>query len=635
MKLNRKLFAVLLAMCMMLGTVLPISAAEIKAAYGEASYYDIAVTSYSRMLLFQNGVVAAADSSKQYGLIDATGKVVVPFQYAGMWALGGGMFKVSDTVDGYGGNSGIIDSTGKAVVAMGNHSIGYNNQIIEIDGEYFTTDMKPSTSDAFYGWSTDNGSDNDTPQYSFANQYDDIWEDYRGSSVLHVTKDGKQGAVDTNGKVLVPLGDYEVNGMNQNGYISAYSHSSGTTQVFKNGSLVKTFDKEVATEVYYRDLAFRDGESEKVGMMDINGKVIIPANYESINGDNNGNLLTVNEGEDWSYTYGLYSYDGKVIFKDGYEQLDYLKDNKYKLYDGTHYGVTALNGTAVIPMKYVDMRLHTMDFIELYDGKNYSIVDLSNQTIVPATTERIQLFHSIPGNPLSKDLGDAMWMAASYDGYKESELPFCYKLADGSYATVYADYNTGKVTGTLANRASLPNADGIFVYQATNGLFGFGNLNGDSQPNVPDQPTSPAQNAAANPTNDSLTADGELQSPTVYKINGSNYFKIRDLAAILNGTSKQFSVGYDAALNSVTATTGEGYEKQEGDLAGAPEGGEKTAVISNDSIYIDGEKVEAEVYKIDGNNYFKLRDLGKALDFYVGWTAERGVYIETAEPYAE
>ena len=111
--------------------------------------------------------------------------------------------------------------------------------------------------------------------------------------------------------------------------------------------------------------------------------------------------------------------------------------------------------------------------------------------------------------------------------------------------------------------------------------------------------------------------------------------KIRDLAAILNGTSKQFSVGYDAALNSVTATTGEGYEKQEGDLAGAPEGGEKTAVISNDSIYIDGEKVEAEVYKIDGNNYFKLRDLGKALDFYVGWTAERGVYIETAEPYAE
>ena len=40
-------------------------------------------------------------------------------------------------------------------------------------------------------------------------------------------------------------------------------------------------------------------------------------------------------------------------------------------------------------------------------------------------------------------------------------------------------------------------------------------------------------------------------------------------------------------------------------------------------------------YKINGSNYFKLRDLGKALDFYVGWSADRGVYIETDKPYSE
>jgi len=316
--------------------------------------------------------------------------------------------------------------------------------------------------------------------------------------------------------------------------------------------------------------------------------------------------------------------------------INYLKDNKYQLYDGTHYGVTALNGTSVIPMKYLDMRLHTLDFIELYDGKSYSIVDLNNQTIVPASTQKIQLFHAIAGRSLSEELYDAKYLAPSYDGYNKSELPFCYRLADGSYATVYADYNTGKVTGTLANRASLPNTDGMFVYQATNGLFGFGSLNGEVQPSTPQEPENPTPSAqTANPTNDSLTADGVLQNPTVYKINGSNYFKIRDLAAILNGTSKQFSVGYDAALSSVTATTGQGYDKLDGDLTGAPEGGEKSAVISNDTIYIDGQKVEAEVYKIDGSNYFKLRDLGKALNFYVGWTSERGVYIETDRPYAE
>ena len=65
----------------------------------------------------------------------------------------------------------------------------------------------------------------------------------------------------------------------------------------------------------------------------------------------------------------------------------------------------------------------------------------------------------------------------------------------------------------------------------------------------------------AAPTNDSLICDGILQTPTVYKINGSNFFKIRDLAAILNGSAKQFSVGYDADKKSVTADTGAGYLK--------------------------------------------------------------------------
>lgn len=145
----------------------------------------------------------------------------------------------------------------------------------------------------------------------------------------------------------------------------------------------------------------------------------------------------------------------------------------------------------------------------------------------------------------------------------------------------------------------------------------------------------PAGNAAAAPTNDKLTVDGVSANPTVYKIGDSNYFKIRDVAALLNGTGKQFAVGYDGEKNSVTAVTGQGYTKLSGDLAGPPAGGSKTAEPSNDTIYVDGQKIVAEVYKIDGGNYFKLRDLGKALDFYVGWSAEQGMYIQTDRPYSE
>ena len=153
-----------------------------------------------------------------------------------------------------------------------------------------------------------------------------------------------------------------------------------------------------------------------------------------------------------------------------------------------------------------------------------------------------------------------------------------------------------------------------------------------AQPTTPPQPEQPAGAKTANPTNDKLTVNGVLADPTVYKIGGSNYFKIRDVAAVLNGTGKQFAVGYSGG--KVTVTSGQPYDATGKELAGAPSES-KTASRSNDSIVIDGTEASLTVYKIGGSNYFKLRDLGKALNFYVGWEAGKGVYIETGKPYSE
>lgn len=151
-------------------------------------------------------------------------------------------------------------------------------------------------------------------------------------------------------------------------------------------------------------------------------------------------------------------------------------------------------------------------------------------------------------------------------------------------------------------------------------------------PTNPTQPEKPSTVKTANPTNDKLTVNGAAQNPTVYKIGGSNYFKIRDVAAVLNGTEKQFSVGYSGG--KVTADSGKPYEMTGTELKGAP-AASGSATPSNDKIVIDGVETDVTVYKIGGANYFKLRDLGKALNFYVGWTAGKGVYIETDKPYSE
>ena len=53
------------------------------------------------------------------------------------------------------------------------------------------------------------------------------------------------------------------------------------------------------------------------------------------------------------------------------------------------------------------------------------------------------------------------------------------------------------------------------------------------------------------------------------------------------------------------------------------------------SVYLDGRQLDLTAYNIADNNYFKLRDLGAALDFGVTWdNGTRTVAIDTDAPYA-
>ncbi len=133
-----------------------------------------------------------------------------------------------------------------------------------------------------------------------------------------------------------------------------------------------------------------------------------------------------------------------------------------------------------------------------------------------------------------------------------------------------------------------------------------------------------------------LEIDGKAVAAAAYNVAGNNYFKLRDLAYLLNGTGAQFSVGYNKSANSVTIVTGEAYKPVGGELA--PIGtGAKNAVSSAQTIYINGAKNSSlTVYNIDGNNYFKLRDLGGALGFAVDYdTARRTMLIATAAGNAD
>lgn len=133
----------------------------------------------------------------------------------------------------------------------------------------------------------------------------------------------------------------------------------------------------------------------------------------------------------------------------------------------------------------------------------------------------------------------------------------------------------------------------------------------------------------------SIQVDGKPVSIAAYGINGNNYFKLRDLAALLSGTQAQFQVGWNDATRTITLTTGQSYTAVGGELARS-DGLNRFGNPTTSPIYVDGVLTDFTAYNIGGNNYFKLRDLGQALGFNVTWDdATRTVSILTDEAYSE
>ena len=60
------------------------------------------------------------------------------------------------------------------------------------------------------------------------------------------------------------------------------------------------------------------------------------------------------------------------------------------------------------------------------------------------------------------------------------------------------------------------------------------------------------------------------------------------------------------------------------------------ATLSTQPIYVDGQRVSMTAYSIGGNNYVRLRDIGRAVDFGVTYdAAANSVHIDSAQPYRE
>ena len=151
------------------------------------------------------------------------------------------------------------------------------------------------------------------------------------------------------------------------------------------------------------------------------------------------------------------------------------------------------------------------------------------------------------------------------------------------------------------------------------------------------------ETATAVPNSSKVYIDGKEVNFESYNINGSNYFKLRDVAYAMNGTSKQFDVRWNPdisilSMNSKASSNGvveivpnKSYTAVGGELA-IGDGNIKTCNKTYSPIFVSENSVRMAGYNIDGNNFFKLRDIGKLFNFYVGWE-NNSIIINSNDKY--
>jgi len=124
------------------------------------------------------------------------------------------------------------------------------------------------------------------------------------------------------------------------------------------------------------------------------------------------------------------------------------------------------------------------------------------------------------------------------------------------------------------------------------------------------------------PSKSELMIDNQTCTFESYSVAGNNYFKLRDLAAALNGSEKQFEVEYDSAAKAVKISLKKPYTNVGGELYLPDQPVIRTARRSQVKLYLDEKEVMVAAYYINGNYFYKLRDIGNLLDFLVEWNTE-------------
>ncbi len=148
----------------------------------------------------------------------------------------------------------------------------------------------------------------------------------------------------------------------------------------------------------------------------------------------------------------------------------------------------------------------------------------------------------------------------------------------------------------------------------------------------------PAANPKCVVSSQKLYVNGKAQTLSAYNIAGNNYLKLRDVAALLDGTVKEMNVDWDASKWTASMVMPGTFVRSGGELIDLTP--PKKYELSTQYFTYNAKPVFPLAYNVTGTgdaagyNYVMLRDVASLLDFGVTYNpTSQTVNIDTASEY--
>ncbi len=579
--------------------------------------YVVPIGAYDYIEDYSDGL-----ASVDKGFIDVKGNLVIAYPHR----VDNGFANGFCIIMGENGSWGVINRAGKVIIPCEYNNIVGNFSAGNVVGVKISPDQ---SSVAYYilsesGTATEVDGIGNTVISSECSQTGAIVF-AAGTSPL---EPNSTGYVDAEGKQIIPFiyGDLQKTDFSWGG-----DYLGTSAPNFDNNYLIASKgDKEALLDLkrnivldfkYQIILSYNNGlayvESDgKIGCIDAKGNIVLPFEYDGVSNskiDNHYLLLKKN------YEFGYADLKGNLlvpaIYNLAYELMDdnYFSDKSSNdsprfvvENDERQWGCVDIKGNVVVPFEYQKMWPFEGGLAAVQKDDKWGFVNTSGKLVIKTTYDDVRDCKTSGLNYVKK--GDK-WGFIDVNGTQIT--PFEYDDA------FFADSSVNIPSGFI---------DGL-AWVCKDGKYGVIKYTGSSTPIA----TPTADSIIAKVTNSPVLVDGKTVAFEAYNISGNNYFKLRDIAKAITGSKKQFEIGFDSSANAISITTGKAYTSVGTELKLSDNPSDKSAVVTNSKILINGKDTKLTAYNIGGSNYFKLRDLAAAVDFGVTWdTASSTIGIDTS-----